>query len=123
MIEKVLHTVGSNLHSCVHCPHSESSGRREVSLFYGLDVIREFLRPTGGNANAYSVTPHPSQLYFKKLLPSVNGLCLGLAESGKWQGCRDHADRIWVYGSKGTRGVGIEGGMPSSPPSGGRPIC
>lgn len=34
-----------------------------------------------------------------------------------------HADTMSVCGSPGTQGVGIEEGMPYSPPSGGKPIC
>lgn len=39
------------------------------------------------------------------------------------QGCRDHADKISIDGSLGTRGEGTGEGMPFSPPSGGKPIC
>lgn len=54
------------------------------SSFLVLSFLSSSLLLSKGNANAVHHTPpHHHHLYFKSPLPSVNGLCSGLAESRK----------------------------------------
>lgn len=69
---------------------------------------------------------HHTQLFIKVAVTfnkaPFNG-CVGEKMCTQCQGCQDHADKISIDCSLGAPGVGIEEGMPFSPPSGGKPIC
>lgn len=94
---------------CVHCPHSESSERRSVLVLWPGCYQRVFTAQRGKTATQLLRSPlfsflhlcrslrvmqmhrpYPPHLYFKSLLPSVNGLCSGLAESGKVEWMKTH---------------------------------